>query len=153
MGPIAGIDRWIPAGARIALDTAPFIYYIEPGSAFAASATYVFEACILAGRNQASTCVITLAEVLALPMAVGRHDLVRAYRAIITATEDVQVIPITTATAELAASLRSRLRIALPDALHVAAALEASADVFVTNDRRLARVSSVIDVVVLSDVS
>ncbi len=48
--------------------------------------------------------------------------------------QDLQLLPITTGIAELAADLRARYNLRTPDALHVAAAIDGGCDAFLTND-------------------
>jgi predicted nucleic acid-binding protein len=50
---------------------------------------------------------------------------------------DVQVVPITTAVFDRAAAIRAKHSFKLADSLHLAAAVEAGCDTFLTNDARL----------------
>jgi predicted nucleic acid-binding protein len=54
---------------------------------------------------------------------------------------DIHLMPITTSVAERAAQLRAQYNLRTPDALHVASALEAACDAFLTNDLGLKRVT------------
>ncbi len=54
--------------------------------------------------------------------------------------------------ADRAASLRSLLRLRLPDAIQVATVLESGADAFLTNDRELLRAEQSVQVLLLDDV-
>lgn len=94
------------------------------------------------------TSEITFAEVLVKPIATAvetndysLHDLYQ--RALSVQPGVTDMIPITKATWQRAALVRAQLKrfaditIKLPDAVHIAAALEGRCDTFITNDRGL----------------
>ncbi|MCL6650519.1 MAG: PIN domain-containing protein [Chloroflexi bacterium] len=142
----------LPPGAVIAIDTSPFIYSIEGGSAFDAVAVELFEHCIATARNPAVTTVITLAEVLVGAFQVGRDDLAAEYRDLLQRSANLELLDLNPVIAERGAELRARYSLRLPDALQVAAALFARAGYFVTNDDQTRRVSE-ITVIVLADIA
>jgi len=142
----------VDAGALVAVDTAPFIYYIEGGSRFDAIAVELFEGCIATGRNPAMTTVVTLAEVLVGAFRAGQRDIAGAYRDVLQQSGHVEMHDLDPMIAERAADLRARYDLRLPDALQVAAALVSGAGYFITNDTRVRRVTE-IEVIVLADVS
>jgi predicted nucleic acid-binding protein len=55
------------------------------------------------------------------------------------ARSDVQIVPLTPAVFDRAAQMRADLGFKTPDALHLAAAIEAGCHSFLTNDARLSR--------------
>jgi len=140
----------IPADTRIAIDTAPFIYYIEGNSDYDDAVVQIFEECISSGRNSACTSVITLAEVLTGAIQYKRKDLEAAYTNILSWTPDLELIPITKELSVSAARLRYQYKLKLPDAFQLAAALAAKADFLITNDQDFKKVSEV-KIVLLSD--
>jgi len=75
-----------------------------------------------------------------LPQRQGRLDLVQAYERSLLHSRQVQTLPVDAALARRAVALRAQYDIHVPDALQIAAALEAGATAFITNDRRLAKV-------------
>jgi predicted nucleic acid-binding protein len=81
---------------------------------------------------------VTIAEVLAGPIAAGDEALVRRYRRTL---ESWQVVELTGDIAESAARLRIALRLKRPDAIQAASALAIGADALVTHDRDFARLS------------
>jgi predicted nucleic acid-binding protein len=91
------------------------------------------EACLL--RIALST--VTVAEVLAGPYKAGQTLLAKRYE---QALLQYDVIPVSAAIAVLAAQLRSRYRLKLPDALQLATALDAGANALVTHDSDFAGV-------------
>ncbi|MBI4704089.1 MAG: type II toxin-antitoxin system VapC family toxin [Deltaproteobacteria bacterium] len=124
----------------LGLDTAPLIYLIEKHPQFLPTMRLVARS-IDEGRPRAATSVVTLTEVLARPMKLGRADLVVAYRGLLEGNPSLQLVPIDGSLAVRAAELRSRHGIRTPDALQIAAALRAGCDAFLTNDTELRRVT------------
>ncbi len=140
----------IPRAAVVGLDTAPIIYYLELHADYEPIIRPLFEVRIPQGDNEAVTSTVSLAEVLVKPLKHGRGDLVVRYRSLLLTTPHLALRNITPAVAERAADLRARYGLQLPDTCQIAAALEAGASVFVTNDAPLRRVTE-LTVLVLSD--
>ncbi len=140
----------IPTGGVVGLDTAPIIYYLEAYPDWGPLVRPLYETRIIPGANAAATSAITLAEVLVKPLRTARADLASAYKAFLTSTAHLALVSILPSVAERAADFRARYGLRLPDACQVAAALEAKATLFVTNDAQLRRVTE-LRVLVLSD--
>ena len=145
-----GIRDRVPPGALLAIDTAPFIYYIEATSSFDHPVVELFDECVAAGRNPAVTSVITLTEVLVGAVGGGRRDLARRYRELLGHSDNLTLLTISPDVAERAAEVRVRHGLRLPDAFQVAAALVAGAAYLITNDVALKRVED-LEVVVLAE--
>ena len=92
---------------------------------------------------QGITSVITLIEACVYPQRQGRLDLVQAYERALLRSQQVRTLPVDAALARRAVVLRAQYDIHVPDALQIAAAIEAGATAFVTNDRRLAKVQEI----------
>lgn len=125
-----------------ALDTALWIHWIEHDERFLPAVAPYFVA-IREGRATAVTSVLTVLETLT--GAFRRRDdlLARRYDEILTGLSGVVVAPVTGSIARRAAELRARHALTTPDAIHVATAIEARAEEFVTTDRALARVREI----------
>lgn len=91
---------------------------------------------------QGITSIITLIKVCVLPQRQGRQYLVQAYERALLYSHQVRTLSVDAALARRAVALRAEYDIRVPDALQIAAALEAKATAFVTNDRRLAKVKA-----------
>ena len=89
---------------------------------------------------QGVTSIITMIEACVLPQRQGRRDLVQAYERALLHSQQVQMLSVDAVLARRAVSLRADYAIRVPDALQIAAALEAGATAFVTNDQRLEKV-------------
>lgn len=135
--------------ARLHIDTAPLIYFVEQ------NATYVDRMRAIIQRLQSGdvdgfSSVITLTEVLTHPLRVSRPDLESAYLRILTRNRRFRLLPVTQTIARQAAALRATYNLKTPDALQLAAALEARCDAFLTNDRGLVRVT-VLRIILVDD--
>lgn len=87
---------------------------------------------------------------MVVPLREGRGDIARQYRRLLLASPSVRTSSINPSAAERAAELRARYGFRLPDALQLAVAIEERCEAFLTNDRRLARVTE-LRVLVLDD--
>src|SRR6185295_10583015 len=96
-----------------------------------------------AGRIRALVTPITLAEVVAGPLAAGREDLAACYRATLTASRGWSLRPLDADIAMLSARLRLRHRLKLPDAIQLATALHEGCHALVTHDRDYRRVKGI----------
>ena len=92
---------------------------------------------------EAVSSVITLTEVLTYPLKLGNTRLEREYRDILLHSGGFRLLTITAQIAESAAALRARYNLRTPDALHVAAGIDARCDAFLTNDTGIKRVTEI----------
>jgi predicted nucleic acid-binding protein len=145
MGLIEGLQ-----GKIIYVDTSPIIYYIEKNYPLFSSVERLFRAQIQ-GEVILITSVLTLAEVLAQPNEKRREDLSEQYETILSNSSNIALLDVGTTEARTAASLRAHYKLSLPDALHLATAIENKADYFLTNDKRIAKTVP-IELLMLSDV-
>ena len=126
-------------GATVMVDTAPFIYVLESHPQWADQFAGLFEAAAKENLTIALS-TITLAEVLTGPFKAGQTALAKRYE---KALSQYQVIPVSAAIAALAAQLRARYRLKLPDAIQLASALDIGAAALVTHDRDFSQVSGI----------
>ncbi len=133
----------------IYFDAAPIIYYMEEHERFVHLMDPVIDA--LDGvRKQGVSSSLTLLEVLVRPFQEGRTDLAARYRRVLLGTQYWRMVVMDEAIAEQAARIRGQYRFPTPDAIHLATAVVAHADAFLTNNMRLRRFSD-LPVVVLGD--
>ena len=134
----------------IFLDTAPVIYFIEAHPQFgplAKEAVYAFQS----GSLCAFSSVITLTEVLSKPSETGNEVLAKKFAEFLKHGRNLTLLDITSSIAERAGRLRGRYTdIKAIDALQISSAIEAGADAFLTNDKKLKKVEE-IKVMVLKD--
>lgn len=99
-------------------------------------------ALVQSGSVLATTSEWTLAEVLVRPLALGAADLAARYQQILSGAGPVAIAPVSRAVLLAAARYCAQTRMPLPDCLHVASAVQAGCDVFMTNDRGIVLPSS-----------
>jgi predicted nucleic acid-binding protein len=127
------------AGSVVAIDTAPFIYFIENNPAYIRLVAPFF-ASLDRGDFRAVTSTITLSEVLVNPLRQGNQALAARYFRILTTSRNLAVLPISEAIASEAAGLRAKHGFKTPDAIQIAAGLIGGASSFLTNDAGLASI-------------
>ncbi len=134
----------------IFLDTAPVIYFIEAHDEFGPLVRQVTDL-MNEKRLQAFTSVLTLSEVLPKPMETGNVALVEKFKVYLKNGPNLTVLPITETIGETAGLLRGRYpHLKTVDAVQIAAALDADADAFLTNDKKLSGIKE-IKILVLGD--
>jgi len=133
----------------VGVDTAPLIYFIEDVTPYADLLHPVFDR-LERHALAAVTSTITLAEILTKPLADKNFTLVDEIKFTLKTFSTLSMVAIDEKLAEVAALVRARHAIRLPDALQMAAAIQGEATLFITNDKRLKNVDG-IEVLVLSD--
>lgn len=117
---------------RIYLDSAPLIYLVENVAPYASA---------LITRLSASDTVQVCSELTRLecrvkPIRDGEAALLAAFDSYF-ANIVAAVLPLSRQTIDQATELRARYGFRTPDAIHLAAAITAGCDLFLTNDHRL----------------
>lgn len=136
----------LPAALRgirqLAFDTAPLIYFVERNPSYFERMLFIMgyvDRGLIAGV--ASTMALT--EVLVQPLRAGDSALTERYETILSHSRGFRLEPVTTPVARHAADLRARYNLRTPDALHIATAISAGCDAFLTNDTALQRVAEI----------
>jgi predicted nucleic acid-binding protein len=142
-------EKLIGAGA-VGLDTSIFIYHLEANPTYAALTKTVFEG-VEVSKFQGITSVITLMELTVLPWRMGHENIAREYEALLVNFPNLCIVDIDRNVARLAAKLRADFNILPADALQVAASLQSGARSFLTNDKRLAGLQPIIEILILDD--
>ena len=121
--------------SRIYWDTMLFIYWLEDHPQFGDRVQAIYSQ-MKKRQDQLLTGAFTFGELLAGYYRDGEiqraADVRRQLQNLVT-----EVIPFTVETADRYASIRGNLNLAAADAIHLASAAQAGADLFLTNDRRL----------------
>ena len=121
--------------SRIYWDSMLFIYWLDDNPHFAKRVASI-HARMSERSDELITSAITVGEVLAGVYRKGplsRVDEVR--NALLSLLSEV--VPFSADTADRYARIRGSLKIASPDAIHLACAASASTDLFLTNDKNL----------------
>jgi predicted nucleic acid-binding protein len=137
-----GISNFFADVRRIALDTNLFIYAFEQHLAYGETVKAILEV-VEEGKVEAIASVITLTEILTKPIRERDEALEKRYRILFSHFPNLFFEPVSVEVAERAASLRGRYHLKIPDALILATAIASQADLFITNDQRLASVKEI----------
>lgn len=126
----------ILAGKRVYFDTNIVIYILERPKQFERQALALLDS-LASGAFEAVTGELTISEVISGIAKFGNEDALRRCLAFFESGDVVALHPVTRDAFYHAGVLRGTLGISTPDAIHIATALDAACDVFLTNDRRL----------------
>jgi PIN domain. len=135
---IASLERALPEGDRLLLDTTALAAYLDATEATHDLARHVIDALVGTGRNPAIVSMITVMEILVRPLRAtprGHHTVL----AFLRGQPNLIAVPVDIQVAQDAASLRAAQRFSPPDALIVGTGLAAQVGHLVTNDRDWAR--------------
>jgi len=131
---MAGLDRL--SGKKIYLDANIIIYLLEGFEPFTSSLSRLLEA-IEAGQVRCVTSEMTVAEVLVRPFRQESAKLIKTYIDALNDKRLVTLQPITYQTLTDAAFTRAQTGMKLPDAIHVATAVQGGCAIFLSNDRKI----------------
>jgi len=134
---------------KVFLDTAPLIYYMEENQHY----SKILDTLFLTNSKGIflfQTSVITLLEVLVLPMRQKEHQLVEQYQNILCNSPTIEIFDLNIEITMSAAGYRAKYGLRTPDSIQVATAVYSSADYFLTNDIRLRSVKE-IEILVLDE--
>ena len=133
----------------LGLDTAPFIPFTEQRAGYVDKMQAIFRH--VADEELAIVVsTIILPEILSKPLKEPDDKLVAAYRSLFDNTQGISLRQVSSSIAYRAAKLRAQHNLKAPDALHIATAIDADCQAFLTNDLDLRRVKE-IQVLVLDD--
>lgn len=132
----------LPDGARVTVDSAPLIYFLEDHPRLAGRYAPLFDQAG-EGRIFIKVSTITLAEVLAGPLKVGNDLLAARYHEAMRHSRNWEVVPVNEDIAVLAARIRVSRKLRLPDAIQVATAVVTGSLALVTRDVDFSRVTEV----------
>ncbi len=136
-------------GKIIGLDTMVFIYHFEENRVYSPLTFSIFEN-LEKGNFNGITSILTLLEILVKPKKENNLLLTERYKLLFETFPNLQVKTLNENIADIASSLRANYNINTPDAIQVATSLETQADIFITNDKTLKKISE-IKVLLLSE--
>jgi len=113
----------VPKGSRVTIDSAPIIYLLEDHPHFLEDYLPLFER-VEAGEIHAVLSVVTLAEVLAGPLRHGNEIMADRYFRTLSTSCNWQVQSMDSELAFMAARIKTRYGLKLPDAIQVATAVQ-----------------------------
>ena len=147
---MGGLAEKLTGAGVVGLDTSIFIYHLESNPAYAALTKTVFEN-LEDGKFQGVTSTITLMELTVLPWRMGHENVAREYEAVLVNFPNLSIVDIDRDVARLSAKLRADFNVTPADALQVAASLQVGAKTFLTNDKRLTGLQTILEILILDD--
>ena len=136
-------------GKVIGLDAMVFIYHFEEDQIYSPLTFSIFDS-LEKGNFNAVTSILTLLEILVKPKRENNSILTERYKILFETFPNLQVKELNENIADIASALRANYNINTPDAIQIATSLEAHADIFITNDTSLKKVTE-IKVMLLSE--
>lgn len=136
----------LPPGAGA--DSNCFMYALESGDS--ARGRFVLQH-LFDGNHRVVASTLALGEFLVSPYRDGTNAEVARVRADFEALPGLELHPVTAEIADHAARIRATTNLHLPDAIHIATAVVAGVDAFLTNDRELLRAAHELPILILDD--
>ena len=127
------LERAIPEGDRILLDTTALAAYLDASESTHPVARHILDELVASGRNPAVVSMITAMEILVRPLRMtppGHHTVLSFIRN----QPHLTAVPIDLQVAQDAAFLRAAHRMSPPDALIVGTGLASQVGHLITND-------------------
>ena len=147
---MVGFREKLTSADVVGLDTSIFIYHLEANLTYAPLTKIAFES-MEKGKFKGVTSTITLMELTVLPWRKGHENVAREYEAVLANFPNLSIVDIDRNVARLAAKLRADYNISPADALQLAAGFQGGAKAFLTNDKRLSGLQTVIEILILDD--
>jgi predicted nucleic acid-binding protein len=129
------LERSLPAGGRLLLDTSALIAYLDGSENVSPAATHVIDVLVRSGRNQALVSVVTAMEVLVRPLRRGPTEPYRHTFDFLTLFPNLRSLVVDLPVAQEAASLRAAYNLSAADALIIASGLVSQVGHLITNDQ------------------
>ena len=128
---------------KIAVDSMIFIYHFANHPVYAPFSTFIFNQAEK-GKLTLFTSMISIIECLVLPNKKNNLELVAEYEKVFQYFPNLKIIPLDWPLARLISKLRAHYpKTKLPDLANVAAGLLNEADIFITNDKQLKKISEI----------
>ncbi len=146
---VKSFQQTILSYAEIGIDSMCFIYHLEGNKIYGELAKQLF---LQLQKNKlvAVTSVLTLAEILAFEKLQKDRILFEETKIKLHQIPNLDIISVDETISEVAAILKYKYTISLPDAIQIATALVSGQKAFITNDRGLQKIKE-IKIVILDD--
>lgn len=135
------MESMIPNGSKVLLDTVALIYFLETNERYSKLAEKIFGR-IESGELQGVLANLAFAELLVPLFRSGEPRTAAGLANRILNFRNLEVVTLTTEISIEAARLRAEYSLRTPDAIHAATAIITQASGILTNDKRLAVLTS-----------
>jgi predicted nucleic acid-binding protein len=139
---VTKISQALDKVGQLYIDTMPFIYFVERNLTYVDRMRAIIRL-IDSGQLSGFSSVITLTEVLTIPIRNANRVIEKACHEILVHSNYFTLYNIDSTVAEHAAELRASYNLKTPAALQIATAVITSCQAFLTNDKQLRRVSEI----------
>jgi len=136
------LPRGLRHAKKVVIDTNVLIYLFEDHSRYGTISEFILDE-VASGAFSAVITSITVAELLTKPLESDRTDIADAYRNVLKNLPNVETVECGFDVGVMAAALRAKYGVPLPDAFQAAVAMQAPRPSLITNDRRLRKISEV----------
>lgn len=119
-----------------------FIYHFEVNKTYGEIVKQIFLQ-LQENKLSAVTSVLTLAEILSFEKLQKDRILLEQTKTRLRQTPNLEIIPVDETISEIAAIIKYKYNIALPDAIQIATAVASGQEAFITNDRRLEKIKEI----------
>ena len=147
---MVGIEQQLARHQVIGLDTAVFIYHLEAHPTYLPLTQKVLQQ-VQGGTCTAVISTVTIMELTVHPWRQQRADIARQYEAVLAHFPHLQIKDVTRDVSRRAAQLQAYYNLNPADALQVATAVTHQATAWISNDKKLKRLTSELDVIILDD--
>ncbi len=144
------LERRLARHTRVGLDTSIWIYHLEDHPRYL-NLTHHLLFGIEYGQRTGVVSVIVLMELTVRPFQLGRPEVAQQYEAMLVHFPNLDIVDVDRDITRRAAQLRGEFGVGAMDALQIATTLNHGATAFLTNDLALARLSEIVDVIILDN--
>ena len=135
--------RLLSSHTLMALDSMCFIYHFADHPRYAQLTNQIFEL-LETGKNKATTSTISVIESLVLPEKQNNQLICYEYEKVFQSYPNLRVLPVDWGISRLTAKLRAKYQfLRTPDAIQISSGLISGCSLFITNDKKLAKVREV----------
>lgn len=146
----ASLQQRLGSHRLIGLDTSIFIYHFEANPQYLPLTQEILHH-VEAGQCGGVVSTVTLMELTVHPWRINRADIARQYEVLLVNFPNLQVVDVSREIARQAAQLRATYNVRPADAIQVATAMVSQGTVWVSNDKKLKRLETEIEVIILED--
>jgi predicted nucleic acid-binding protein len=147
---VASLQQRLALSQLIGLDTSIFIYHLEANRQYLPLTQQILKK-VETGQCGGVVSTVTLMELTVHAWRVKRADIARQYEVLLVNFPNLKLIDVSREIARQAAQLRATYNVRPADALQVATAMVSKATLWISNDKKLKRLESEIEVVILDD--
>lgn len=147
---VAIFQQRLDAHQLIGLDTSIFIYHLEANPRYLPLTQQLLKG-VESGQCSGVVSTVTLMELTVHPWRKNRADIARQYEAVLINFPNLTMVDVSREVARQAAQIRATYNVRPADALQVATAKVSGATLWVSNDKKLKRLGSEVEIVILDD--